>query len=413
MPVRHRFDEIADSISQHTVSWQLSGFEVSLLVCRFSELITVWRCQEIEDCIVKSYLTVAIAASLLLAYSHLPVAAADEGKAAPLIKKGDELMDHRKYQQAVDTFREAIRLDPDNAKAHSRLGAALAVMHDIHETIGKSDLAKDDYATAVLEEQTAMKLNPKYGQPHIILGQIYANQQKLQDAIAEFKQALAIKSTFTANLDLGIAYLSAGDIDNAIGAFKEAERIKPTMPVPHMNLGLLYHAKGNRKEAIAEELKAIEADPKNHDAYINLGNIYLDSGDLDNAKENFERALHLAPGHPNAVSGLGWALAQKGFVKEGIEKQRQVIKTVPGFPLAHTRLAMLLAQQGKKEQAEAEFQAALKIAPKDISAGTEYAKFLAKNGQTEQAKAQYKKVLEIKPDFQEARQGLASLENAK
>src|SRR5271168_563773 len=73
-----------------------------------------------------------------------------------LIKKGDLSLGHHKYKEAADTFRDAIRVQPDSARAHTKLGSVLA--------------ANEDYDTAVLEEQTASKLDPKYFLPHVILG---------------------------------------------------------------------------------------------------------------------------------------------------------------------------------------------------------------------------------------------------
>src|SRR5271156_5784449 len=54
-----------------------------------------------------------------------------------LIKKGDGLLEHHKYKEAADVFRDAIRMQPDNARAHTKLGAVCA--------------ANEDYDTAILE----------------------------------------------------------------------------------------------------------------------------------------------------------------------------------------------------------------------------------------------------------------------
>lgn len=379
---------------------------------------------------VKTYLTAGIGLSLSLsllltltlngavAFAEDKAPAGANPAAEEAIKKADAVMDRGRFKQAADAFREVIRKYPDYAKAHSRLGAALAAQHDADEAAGDKTAAQNDYDTAILEERTAIKNDPKYASPHIILGQIYANQTKMNDAITEFKEALSIKPTmFTANLDLGIAYLTAGDIDNSIEAFKKASQLRPDEPVPHVNLGILLDKKGNHKDAINEELEAIRVD-KSHafvkDSYVNLGNIYLDSNDLDNAKDYFEKALKVAPGHPNALSGLGWVQFEKGFPDEGMKREKQALANSHGFFVpAHTRLAMMLAKQGKKAEAEAEFKDALKVSPKDLAAGTEYAKFLEKNGQKDEAKAQYKKVLEINPKFGPAMQGLAGLEGTK
>jgi tetratricopeptide (TPR) repeat protein len=376
---------------------------------------------------VKTYLTAGLCLLFALNGTLAMAADAPTGSATAAkstdpadsaIRKADGLMDRGQFDKAADAFHEVIRQFPDSAKAHSRLGAALAAKHDLDERKGDKAGAQNDYDTAILEEKTAIKIDGKIASPHIILGQIYANQAKLQDAIAEFNEALKIKPTmFTANLDLGVAYLTAGDIDNAIASFKKAEELRPDEPVPHINLGILLDKKGNHKDAISEELEAIRVDKAHqyvHDSYVNLGNIYLDAKDLDNAKDYFQRALKVAPGHPNALSGLGWVQSEKGFVDEGIKKEREALANSRGFFVpAHTRLGMMFASQKKNDEADKEFKEALRISPKDLGAGVEYAKFLANSGKKEEAKAQYKKMLEFSPKFAPAVQGLASLEGTK
>src|SRR5687767_3218230 len=121
----------------------------------------------------------ALLALLVTASTATAVFALDT--AEPHIVKGDALMGKMKLDEATNEFREAVRLEPENAKAHQRLGAVLA--------------AKDDYETAIMEEKQAIKLDGKFFLPHVILGQIYLNQGKVPDSIAEFKQAVAKKPT--------------------------------------------------------------------------------------------------------------------------------------------------------------------------------------------------------------------------
>lgn len=349
----------------------------------------------------------------LLLFLNQPVWSADTPVAGAQptdeqLKKGDMMQAGRKYKEAVDYFRDMARKFPDSAKVHARLGASLATLHD--SSPGPSD---DLIETAILEEKQAMKLDPTYGMPHVILGQIYGNQHKDELAIEEFRKALAIKpKMYQGHLDLGMTLWRVGKIDEAITHLKTARDAHPEELLPHLNLGIALSRKGDLKGAIAEEEEALRINKNAYDAYINLGNFYLDAGDLDNAKEKFERGLALAPGHPNGLSGLGWAMGQKGFKKDAIKYQRQALKSYPGFVVAHTRLGMLLTDSDKPA-AEAEFKKALELSPNDLGAMFEYAKFLQTNGQKDAAKEQYKKVLKIKPDFSDAQKALAALESAK
>ncbi|MFN8553827.1 MAG: tetratricopeptide repeat protein [Candidatus Obscuribacterales bacterium] len=124
----------------------------------------------------KLALNSALAVMFAATAFSVPLAAlADEAPPeSAQMRKAESLYGRGKVKEAIAEFREAIRLEPNNAKAHQRLGAALA--------------ANEDYETAILEEQQAIKLDPKYFLPHVVLGQIYANQSKIDLALKEFRE---------------------------------------------------------------------------------------------------------------------------------------------------------------------------------------------------------------------------------
>lgn len=48
------------------------------------------------------------------------------GSVTDILKKGDDLMARMKVKESIEQFREAVRIAPDNAKAHQRLGCGLS-----------------------------------------------------------------------------------------------------------------------------------------------------------------------------------------------------------------------------------------------------------------------------------------------
>ena len=126
--------------------------------------------------------------SVIAAVSISAPAFAEDGQSAEF-NKADALYKKLKLKEAEAAFREIIRKEPDNAKAHQRLGAVLGAM-------GEEE-------TAILETKQSIKLDPKYFLSHIILGQLYANQGKMEQALEEFKTAVSLKpSSLRATLDL-------------------------------------------------------------------------------------------------------------------------------------------------------------------------------------------------------------------
>jgi tetratricopeptide (TPR) repeat protein len=337
-------------------------------------------------------------AQSLLGQSKIP-------EANEAIKKGDALDEKGKHKEAVAQYREAIRLDPDCSKAHQRLGGCLAKFFD-------------DYDTAILEEQTAIKLEPKYYLPHVVLGEVYGNQQKNEEAIKEFHLAIALNPTSYNTLKgIGIIceQLSASAdnpneyLDEGIKASQKASEIKPDKADAYINLGVLLGLKGSYQDAIKAENQAIQLSPNDVRCYINLGNIYADSGDLDNSIKSFEDAIRVSKNHPNAHSGLGRMLLKKGNVKDAIAEQRKALKIAPDFFVAHRRLAEALVADGDKAGAAAEFKEAIKLNANDTATRVQYAKLLVAQGDTTEASNQYHKALEINPKAKIAQDGLDEL----
>jgi tetratricopeptide (TPR) repeat protein len=355
-------------------------------------------------------LSVPVAFSLLFSAASASWSAGDP---SAKLAKADELMKQKKAKQASDILREVISTNPENAQAHMQLGAALASLSE-----------KDDYEPAIKEEKEALRLDPKSFGARIILGHIYANQNKSAESIAILKEACDMRpASYGAHRDLGIAALAAGKIDEAIAAFKKATELKPKEEEAHLKLAILLSKKGNFRDAIAEANEACQASSgSDPEAHLALANIMLESGDEAGSIDPFKKALRTNRARnplteANALSGLGWAMASKNPGKndmaEGTADQRQAIKTFPPFLPAYVRLAELLSRQDKNKEAEDCYKVAIKLSPDDAGVSTSYGKFLDRVGRKDEARTILKKVLEKNPGFKPAADALTVLEQSK
>jgi len=359
-------------------------------------------------------LSVSISFSLLLACAQ-GLRAADDTEQK--LARADELLNKGKARQSAAMLRELIRSNPDNAQAHMQLGAALATLVD-----------NDDYDKAIVEEQQALKLDPKSFGARKILGHIYANLNKSQESIKILKEACELKPTSSgAQRDLGIAYMAAGNIDEAIKSFKKAIDLKPKNAEAHLKLSVLLSGKGNFRDAIAEASEAVQLAGANPDTHLALANIKLESGDKAGSIDSFKAAIG-ANGFDSfgcrnpltaasALSGLGWAIAAgdtgKDALDEGILDERKAIKAFPSYLPAYVRLAELLSRKDKNKEAEAVFKTGLKLGVNDAGVATSYARFLDRIGRKDDARSVLKKVLEKSPNFKQASDAQAELDQKR
>ncbi len=203
-----------------------------------------------------------------------------------------------KLDEAVAEYREAIRLQPDLALAHSNLGNALAGQGKVDE--------------AVAEYRTAIRLQPDFAAAHNALGDALADQGKVDEAVAEYRTVI---------------------------------RLQPDLANAHYNLGIALAAQGKVDEAIAEYRTAIRLQPDHAEAHDNLGNA-LRQGKEDEAIAEYRTAIRLRPDDANAHYNLGGALSAQGKVDEAVAEYRTAIRLKPDYAEAHCNLGQLLRGQG-------------------------------------------------------------------
>lgn len=94
--------------------------------------------------------------------------------------------------------------------------------------LGLAYLGKGDYAKALDELQGIAKLSPRNPIIHLSIGRVWFAMDKTDQAIAEYRKALAIYKDYgAAYYYLGLALMKLNKIEEARSAFKEVLRIFP------------------------------------------------------------------------------------------------------------------------------------------------------------------------------------------
>ncbi|MDT4952719.1 MAG: eukaryotic-like serine/threonine-protein kinase [Acidobacteriota bacterium] len=191
---------------------------------------------------------------------------------------------------AIKHFQQAIDTDPDYALAYAGLADAYYGLSSNHlppnEAMPKARAAAEkaleiddtlaeahaslglvkafydwDWASAEDEYRRAIELNPGYASTHHWYGWYLALMGRLNEAIAEIKQASELDPlSLEINTDLGLSFLFARQYDRAIEQFEKAMEMDPNFIWTHFFMGWAYEQKGNYEGAIAEFKKARQLD---------------------------------------------------------------------------------------------------------------------------------------------------------
>ncbi|MBA7497843.1 Cell division coordinator CpoB [subsurface metagenome] len=141
------------------------------------------------------------------------------------------------YNKAIEAYKQAIRIDPDDAPTYYNLGLA-------YDQLGL-------YKDAIEANKQAIRIDPDYANAYYNLGIAYKKHGLYKDAIEAFKQAIHINpdDAFLAHMNLGLTYNSLGLYKDAIEACKQAIHIGPDDVMAHYALDLMYLKTEDRSSA--------------------------------------------------------------------------------------------------------------------------------------------------------------------
>jgi len=155
------------------------------------------------------------------------------GDAAASYNRGLAFYREGLLDDAIEAYREALRINPESASAHYNLGLAL-----YHK--GLLDEAIEAY-------REALRINPESANTRTNLGLALYRKGLLDDAIEAYREALRINpQDALAQLNLGIALKDKGLTAEAAKAFEEFVRYAPPQ----------YAGEVERVRRLAESLRA-------------------------------------------------------------------------------------------------------------------------------------------------------------
>lgn len=101
---------------------------------------------------------------------------------------------------------------------------------------------------------------PKDAALHMLLGYIYMQEEKAEEAIAHFQKAIELKDLKGAYNMLGYIYMEAGEMDKAGQAFESYMSVAEDHPNPYDSMGDYYMAAKDYKAAAESYEKAAAMD---------------------------------------------------------------------------------------------------------------------------------------------------------
>jgi len=208
------------------------------------------------------------------------------------------------------------------------------------------------------------------------------------------------------HIDTGVEYAEQGQLDEAIAEYQEAIKLEPDNADAHRNLGTAYGEQGEWEEAAAAYEQAIELAPDSGEAYGDLVGVYTYLERLPEAVAAGEKAIELAPDYATAHNNLGFAYSEQGKVDEAIAEYEEAIRLDPTDPTPHYNLGLLYRRQDQLDEAVAEYQEAIRLDPNRTDAHNNLGIAYYEQGKFDEAIAEWEKTIQINPDHANAHKNL-------
>ena len=132
------------------------------------------------------------------------------------------------------------------------------------------------------------------------VAQIYLELGRPAEAVAHFGAALKINPGAPAHFNLGTALTVAGRLDEASAEYRQALAIRPDYARAHNNLGHILLQRGDTRDALEHLREAIRIEPGNVEAHYNLAAAYAAAGEFERAVGVLQDGLKLSPAEPLA-----------------------------------------------------------------------------------------------------------------
>lgn len=212
---------------------------------------------------------------------------------------------------------------------------ALLAMGDAHRLRAAVEESETAYRGAIAANATA-------SEPHIGLGQLYAQAHRRDDALRELRQAHQLAPN-DPDIDFELGRLLGGQ--EAVTSFREAVANRPGWASARAELGDALLAVGDTEAATREYRAAIGEDRHLAHARAGLGRALTAAGSLEEAERTLGEALRMVPNDADSAMALGDVYARTDRIEEAYEQYRHAADFDPRNPEPLVRAARLAVAQ--------------------------------------------------------------------
>lgn len=299
-----------------------------------------------------------------------------------LVQEANKYVEERDYVNAIEVYKKALNIAPNNAGVTMGLAIALNCVGSPNEALLLLDRLKASIGKLRSKESLPFRaaIWAQFGISKQLLGQI-------TPAVDAYQKAVKLRPT--PELQLRIQQLSPlakcsepvqklilqarqllvnNNPEGAIQAYEEALKLHPDNAETLHSLAMLQRQCGQFSIGLQLLQKAIVVDPDRPDFFNDAGMIFQDRGDFEQAISFHKRALKIKPDFTAALLNLGVAYKRLNKNEEALAAYEKVLTIQPEFPEAHNNIGNLFRLMGRNDEARIHLKKALELRPNYVDA---------------------------------------------
>jgi tetratricopeptide (TPR) repeat protein len=280
------------------------------------------------------------------------------GRAIAVYNEGVKAQQAGDLELAAERFREAAKINPELAAAHTSL-AGVAYL-------------QEDYETAAAEAESALAIDPadfRALQLRYDAYRLAGNEEKAQEAAEALKEVGGLQESAKRVFNEGAEAYNSGDMATAMVKFQQAADLDPGLLEARVVLARYHYEQNHFDQALVYAQQAVEINAGNsevlqiaYDAARRLGQTEVAADALDK----------LAVSDPEwAATGLfemAVELYNAGQTDDATQALEKVLAVEPDHARAHYLLGLANYSSGQQESATEHLNRFLELAPDDPDA---------------------------------------------
>jgi tetratricopeptide (TPR) repeat protein len=261
--------------------------------------------------------------------------------------------------------------------------------------------SQKEYSQYLAEQQNRNVVSPAMG----LDGKVEPNVfQKTTTSISNSSVGKGVKNALqTTSQKIGEI---AKPVAKPVAHTTSADEKKAPSADFYVSVAALQERSGNFNGAVEKYKQALDVDRNNLPALLGLARLYDRQGQLLEATKYYLLAVGKYPNESAAANDLALCYARQKRYDEAVTHLQKAVALQPNRPLYRNNLATVLVEQGRIGEAIVQLKA---TGQGDAAAHYNVGFLLAKRNQSAGALEQFQRALAIDPQFEPAKQWIASL----